>query len=105
MTTREKIPDRREAEHFEFIFRGRRFEVGMGRYPDGRPAEVFLSTAKSGAEMQAIARDAAVAISIMLQYGAPLSVLRAAVTRDHDGAADSPIGALLDRMHELEIIQ
>ncbi|MFC5509331.1 hypothetical protein [Bosea massiliensis] len=105
MITREKLPTRREAEHFEFVFRGRKFEVGVGRHPDGRIAEVFLSTAKSGAEMQAIARDAAITISIMLQHGAPLPVLRAAVTRDHDGNADSPIGALLDRMHELEIIQ
>lgn len=105
MTTREKLPSRREAEHFEFVFRGRRFEAGLGRYHDGRPAEVFLNTAKSGAEMQAIARDAAITVSIMLQHGAPLGVLRDAVTRDHNGEADSPIGALLDRMHELEIIQ
>ena len=55
-------------------------------------------------EMQAIARDAAITISIMLQYGAPLESLRAAVTRTHDNEADSPIGALLDRMHELEMI-
>ena len=37
---REKLPERREGEHFEFIFRGRRFQVGVGKYPDGRIAEV-----------------------------------------------------------------
>lgn len=101
---REKLPERREGEHFEFIFRGRRFQVGVGKYPDGRIAEVFLGSGRSGEEMQAIARDAAITISIMLQYGAPLESLRAAVTRTHDNEADSPIGALLDRMHELEMI-
>ena len=96
-----KLPNRRECEHFEFVFRGRRYEVGMSRFANGAPAEIFLGTAKSGEEMQAIARDAAITLSLMLQHGAPLAPLRDAVTRTAAGDADSPIGALLDRLHEL----
>ena len=71
-----------------------------GSYPDGRIAEIFLSSHKPGSPIEPIARDAAVTVSIALQCGADLETIRAALTRGHDGGAASPLGAALDALAE-----
>lgn len=58
-------------------------------------AEIFLSSHKPGSPIEAIARDAAVTVSIALQFGAELETIRAALTRDHGGPATA-LGAALD---------
>ena len=61
------------------------------------------STAASiGSEVAAITHDAAVLISIGLQYGVPLGTLRHAVTRDRDNNAATIIGAVLDKINSME---
>jgi hypothetical protein len=85
VTTRKRLPNRRECESFEFRHAGLDFTLCAGSYPDGRIAEIFLSSHKPGSPIEAIARDAAVTVSIALQFGADLETLRAALTRDHDG--------------------
>lgn len=96
--TRDRLPNRRERETFSIDYRGRQFIAGVSRFGDGRLAELFISTAKSGEDMQAIARDAAVTASLALQFGCPLDTLRAALTRDERGDAAGPLGALLDHI-------
>jgi hypothetical protein len=34
--------------------------VGVGRFPDGRLAEIFINAAKSGTEVETAAKDAAI---------------------------------------------
>lgn len=84
-------------------FHGVRYEVGIGTFPDddgrdtGRPAEVFVTGAKAGSDMQSIARDGSVLLSIALQYGAPLDVICRAITRLGDGVTPTSfLGALSD---------
>jgi hypothetical protein len=67
-----------------------------GYYREGRPAEIFLSSDKPGSATEAIARDAAIIVSIALQYGAQLETIRAALTKDHDGSPATAIGAALE---------
>ncbi len=98
MTTRERLPNRRACESFEFRHAGLDFTLCAGSYPDGRIAEIFLSSQKLGSPIEAIARDAAVTVSIALQCGADLETIRAALTRGHDGGASSPLGAALDAL-------
>ena len=100
MTARERLPNRRECESFEFTHAGQRFAASVGYYRDGRPAEIFLSSDKPGSATEAIARDAAILVSITLQYGAALETIRAALTKDHDGSPATAIGAALDRLKE-----
>jgi ribonucleoside-diphosphate reductase alpha chain len=45
----------------------------VGTFPDGRPGELFITLAKQGSMQRATAEALAVAISIGLQHGVPLS--------------------------------
>ena len=93
---RARLPNRREHEVIAFEFRGLSYVVGVGRYPDGRPAEIFLDCGKGSSPVASDARDAAVAISIALQHCVPADDIRAAVTREADGSASGIVGAVLD---------
>lgn len=99
---REYLPAKRPHEVVEFHHRGHRYLGGIGRYGDGRVAEIFLDAGKAGTALQSVSRDAAVLASIALQYGAPLDVIRHALAADEDGAAAGPIGALIDRIDDPE---
>jgi len=48
--------------------------------------------------MEAIARDAAVLLSIAIQHHVPLDILRHAITREQDGSASSIIGKVVDEL-------
>ena len=96
MTERERLPNRRQCELREFSHAWLDFTLCAGSYPDGRIAEIFLSSHKPGSPIEAIARDAAVTVSIALQFGAPLETIRAALTKDHDGRPATLLGAALD---------
>jgi hypothetical protein len=100
MTARQRLPNRRACESFEFRHAGLDFTLAAGFYPDGRMAEIFLSSHKPGSPIEAIARDAAVTVSIALQFGADLETIRAALTKDHDGQSATLLGAALDALAE-----
>jgi hypothetical protein len=101
MSERRILPLRRYGETFEIKHGNKRdvFIVSVG-YFDGSdaPAEVFVSGTKAGSETEAVARDAAVLLSIALQFGVPLDVIKHALTREQDGAASSIMGAIVDRL-------
>jgi hypothetical protein len=100
MTARQRLPNRRACESFEFRHAGLDFTLCQGLYPDGRIAEIFLSSHKPGSPIEAIARDAAVTVSIALQFGVPIETIRAALTCDHDGRPATLLGAALDAFAE-----
>lgn len=94
---REPLPARRRAELVTLEVNGSPFyEVGIGRYDDGRLAEVFISCVRPTSESAEVARDAAVLISIALQFGVPVETMQGAITRVSDGSAASIIGRVLD---------
>ena len=94
----ERLPDRRQHEAIDFQHGGFRYVAGIGRFPDGRLAELFFNTAKTGTALETVARDAAIVASIALQHGAPADTIRHALTRNSDGSASGPLGALLDML-------
>jgi hypothetical protein len=98
MTTREKLPNKREGETVKLRFGAHRhaYHVTTGYYADGRIGEVFVNGGKAGSEAEALARDGAVLISIGLQHGVPLATMRDAVTRNRDGSPQTVVGAVLD---------
>lgn len=69
-------------------------------FADGRLAEVFMTVGKPGSPIEAAARDAAVILSIALQYGVPAEVIRTALTRNNDGSAAGAFGTALDMILE-----
>ena len=90
MVERERLTDRRKAELLDFEHDGRLWTATIGRYLDGRVAEIFLDAPKASliAEM---ARETALTASLALQYGAPLEGLRHAL----NGRETGPLGAAL----------
>ena len=64
MTARNRLPNRRPAEHFSFRCNGLAYTASIGRFPDGRLAEIFVSNSKAGSHSDAAAKDAAVVCSI-----------------------------------------
>jgi len=99
---REKLPSRRGCEGFDIAAFGLKFHASVGRFDDGRLAEVFLTNHKAGSMAGILANDSAVLCSIALQYGAPLDVIRKALMRDPQGNASSPLGRVLDLLAQEE---
>jgi hypothetical protein len=98
---RNRLPNRRPHELQEFDFRGQHYTLGVGRDSSGEPVEIFIDASKEANQLGADARDAAVALSIALQYGVPAQAIREAVTRLHDGSAAGIVGAALDLISEV----
>jgi len=73
-----------------------KYTASIGRYSDGRLAEVFISNHKSGCDADAAAKDSAVVASIAFQHGVPLETIQRALLRDARGNPSSPLGAALD---------
>lgn len=104
MSAREHLPNRRGLEISEFASQGIPYRLGVGRYADGRAAEVFLdASVKSGSAVQAQARDIAVLLSIALQHGVPIEAIRGAVTREEDGSPAGPLGVIVDGLAVLRL--
>ena len=95
---RQILPQRRRAETFTVIHWNQPFTVTAGFFDDGTIGEVFVNVRKTGGDVEAIARDAAVVISLALQHGTPIETIRRAVTRDSRGEAASILGAIADRL-------
>jgi hypothetical protein len=95
---RERLPDRRPHELVDFEHGGFRYTAGLGWFPDGRLAEIFLNAAKIGTHVETAAKDSAVVASIALQFGANPETIRHALTRNRDGGASGALGKLLDML-------
>lgn len=93
---RHRLPNRRAHELVDFECGGFRFTGGIGHFDDGRLAEVFLTSSKTGTAIDTAARDSAVVASVALQHGADVETLRRALMRNSEGMASGPLGALLD---------
>ena len=96
--TRRTLPQRRASETSDLRFWSQNFTVTAGFYPDGAPGEVFVDARKTGGDVEAIARDAAVVLSLALQHGTPIETIRRAVTRNGPGEPASVLGAVIDTL-------
>jgi len=91
------LPQRRGGENFDFIVGSTKFTASIRRSGPNAPiTEVFVNASKVDSDVDLSIRDAAVVISIALQYGVPVASLAHATGRNMDGKASSPIGAILD---------
>ena len=93
---RERLSNRRESENITFWHAGREYTARVSHYPDGRLSEIFLDNGKVGSDAQVNCRDAAVAMSLLLQHGCSADNVRRSLSRTERGEAESAIGALLD---------
>lgn len=98
--SRRQMPGRRRSESISFVHRleggNQPLTATVSFFEDGQPAEIFLDPPKVANSLAALARDVGLLISIALQYGAPVSVMRDAVGRSENGDPHSIAGAALD---------
>jgi ribonucleoside-diphosphate reductase alpha chain len=99
---RERLANRRACETLDFECQGQPYKASIGRFEDGRLAEIFLSNCKAGSHSDSAAKDSAVVASLALQHGVPLETIRKALMRDSHGRASSPLGTALDLLAEEE---
>jgi ribonucleoside-diphosphate reductase alpha chain len=97
---RNSLPNRRSSINLAFTHGRMQYHGSASFHSDGSVGEVFLSAGKPGSEVEAVARDCAVMVSLALQHGTPIDVMRRAVTRLDDGTAAGPMGVLLDHLAE-----
>ena len=104
MTARRALPQRRRAETFELEHGGQNtsYQITAGYYPDHTVGEVFIHGSKSGAGLEAVARDGAILLSLALQHGCALETIKHAITREGDGSPSTIVGAVVDRLSEEE---
>jgi hypothetical protein len=96
MRARDRLPNRRASEVFNFQSMGMRFTGSVSRFADGRLGELFLSTTKAGSQIGTMAHDSAILLSFALQHGADVEDIRKALCRDGEGRALGPLAAALD---------
>jgi len=99
---REILPNRREQESIGFEFAGMQFIVSLGRFADGRPAEVFLASNKVTSRLDLEAKNAAIFISMLLQSGYTLTDLRGPSIADEWNRPATIACAILDAALLLE---
>lgn len=110
MTAARELPQRRNAPTIDFeLFDGyacQGYSAQYAEFPDGELAEVFLvpsggPNAKVGMPLDTMAKDLSVLFSIARRYGAPVDVIRAALSQQADGQMLGPLGEFL-RLHDAE---
>ena len=79
---------------FEIEHGGQRHTVGVGHLPSGRPVEVFINSPMVGTAADINARDGAILLSLLMQYGVDISAVAHSLTRNSDGRPSGPIGMI-----------
>jgi hypothetical protein len=97
---RERLQNRRPHWLYRFESEGQFYTGGIGRFDDGRIAEIFINSSKAGSTAEAHAQDAAIIASLALQHGCPLDTIRHALARS--GGAGGPLAALLNKVVKYE---
>jgi hypothetical protein len=92
MTARRRFSDRRSASARAFDHGGHRFRAHFGIFPDGNIGEVFLDSARPNSAIDALAADAAILISLLLQFGASPAEIGHALRRNPNSSPASLIG-------------
>jgi ribonucleoside-diphosphate reductase alpha chain len=67
--TRQRLPDRRASERFDFTHGGQSYSATVSRFDDGHLGEIFIDAAKPGSAIAEHANDSAVLASLLLQNG------------------------------------
>lgn len=96
--SRSRLPNRRESTIEDLYFNGERYHISYSW--DEGVKEVFISGPRAGTDLYAICCTAATVVSLALQYGVPLQVLRDSALRDKEGNPCEIVGAVLDVLHQ-----
>lgn len=108
--SRERLPNRRRTITIDFNHvvewgpnglpgNAVPYRAGLGYYNDGRLGEIFIESAQKVATNLDIAiRDAAIAVSIGLQYGVDAEALVPSFLHNAAGRPEGALGQLLEKI-------
>jgi ribonucleoside-diphosphate reductase alpha chain len=106
MTGRRRLNNRGASENFDFECGGQPYACTFSKFTaDNALAEVFIESTKNGSSADVASRDAAIAASFALQYGADADTLRRALCRDIHGKAQGPLATALDIIVGLVVVK
>lgn len=94
---------RRVRPAFSFEFDGIVYHAKFSVGEAGLMVEMFLNAGEAwrGAAADLIGRECAVILSLALQFGAPLSIIAAALPKLADGSPAGPVGMAVGRAQEM----
>jgi hypothetical protein len=95
---RKRPPNRRGAIAFTVTHEGLECRAHLGHFDDGSLAELFLDAKKPDSALDALAADAAILISLLLQRGSSAAEIGHALRRTPSGRPASLIGAVVDAL-------
>ena len=72
---RERLPNRRASDRQKVTVGDTSIYLDVGRYEDGRVAEIFLNVSKLGTIERSMMEAFAILLSTALQYGMPLEAV------------------------------
>jgi ribonucleoside-diphosphate reductase alpha chain len=78
---RHRLRSKRKGETYELVIGGQKVYLRTGRYEDGSLGELFVDLAKQGSTLGSLGSMFAIAVSLGLQHGVPLSEFVSAFTR------------------------
>jgi hypothetical protein len=91
MTERRELPTRRAHSVVSFQHDGRHYIAGLGYFPGGELAEVFINVdGKAGSDVAQHAQNVAILVSMLLQMGVKPDAIRHSIT--------GPIATLLEHV-------
>jgi hypothetical protein len=93
---RQRLANRRPHWLYRFECDGQIYTGGIGRFDDGRIAEIFINGSKVGTAAETNAQDAAIVASLALQHGCPIETMRHALARS--GGLTGPLATLLGKV-------
>ncbi|HEV8228599.1 MAG TPA: LAGLIDADG family homing endonuclease, partial [Candidatus Limnocylindria bacterium] len=72
---RRRLPTTRESLTHKFSIEGHEGYITVGKFEDGTPGELFVTMAKEGSTLSGMMDAFATSVSLLFQYGVPLSHL------------------------------
>lgn len=80
VAVRERLPDRRGSEAFQFSHCGVSYAAMVSRFADGRLAEIFIDHSRPNSQLAEHANDAAVLVSLLLQHGVTAAKIQRSIS-------------------------
>lgn len=77
---REKLPNRRASESFQFEHGGVRYTASVSFFDGQRLGEIFIDALKPGSAIAEHAQDAAVLASLLLQHGVTAATIKHSIS-------------------------
>jgi hypothetical protein len=77
---RERLANKRRHDVFVYRHENHDYRATVSRFPDGRLAELFLDTGKINTPLQQNAENAAILVSLLLQHGVDVKLIRHSIS-------------------------